>query len=236
MLRAIVIDDEEAGIEMLQMLAQRNAGLIRIVASTCKPEEGISLIEDYMPDVVFLDISMPAMSGFELLSKLSFRGFKLIFTTAHKNFALEAIKNKAYDYLLKPIDTNDFKKCVEELYKERYADAAIPKSNALVEVQVKDGIIYIRQKEISRLEASRSYTEFYLDGGQKHVASKSLREFELKLDPAIFYRCHKSHVINLHKVQKFINHEGFYVLMNDGSMVSVSRQNKDELLELLKAI
>jgi two-component system LytT family response regulator len=238
MLRAIVIDDETDGIEMVKMLSLRNSELIRVVAGTSRPEEGIQLIEDYKPDVVFLDISMPTMSGFDLLPKLKFRGFKLIFTTAHKEYALEAIKNKAFDYLLKPIDTDDFKKCVEDLYQEKYGAVDITKSQstALIEVQVKDGIIYIKQKDIIRLEASRSYTEFYMDNGQKYVASKSLREFELRLDPGVFYRCHKSHVINLHKVQKFINHEGFFALMSDGSMADVSRQNKDEFLELLKSI
>lgn len=238
MLRAIVIDDEDAGIEMVKMLAARNAGMIRVVASGSSPQEGILLIEDYKPDVVFLDISMPTMSGFEMLEKLSFRGFTLIFTTAHKEYALQAIKNKAYDYLLKPIDTNDFSKCVRDLYEERQAEAKAQKSPSapLIEVQVKDGIIYIRQNDIVRLEASRSYTEFYLDNGQRHVASKSLREFENKLDPALFYRCHKSHLINLHKVQKFINHNGFFALMTDGSMPDISRQNKEEFLELLKNI
>jgi two-component system LytT family response regulator len=101
---------------------------------------------------------------------------------------------------------------------------------------VQDGIIYIRQKEIIRLEASRSYTQFYMDDGQRHVASKSLVEFENKLDSHQFYRCHKSHMINLHKVQKFVNRNGFFALMIDGSLPDVSRGNKDELLELLKKI
>jgi two-component system LytT family response regulator len=236
MLRAIVIDDEESGIEMVKMLALRNAAFVRVVAYTSVPEEGITLIEDYKPDVVFLDISMPTMSGFELLARLTFRNFKLIFTTAHREYALAAIKQKAYDYLLKPIDTEDFKKCIEDLYSERQAakGAAKPNATAVIEVQVKDGIIYIKQKEIIRLEASRSYTEFYLDNGQRHVASKSLREFEAKLDADLFYRCHKSHIINLQKVQKFINHDGFFALMSDGSMPDISKNNKDEFLELLK--
>ena len=237
MLRAIVIDDEEAGIEMVRMLALRNAGLLRVVASGLTPEEGITLIEDYKPDVVFLDISMPTMSGFDMLEKLNYRGFRLIFTTAHEEFALQAIKNKAFDYLLKPIDTNDFTKCILELIEARQQAGEIIKApSALIDVQVKDGVIYIRQKDIVRLEASRSYTEFHLDNGIRHVASKSLREFESKLDPELFYRCHKSHIVNLHKVQKFINHNGFFAQMSDGSMPDVSRQNKDEFLELLKNI
>lgn len=221
---------------MLRMLALRNSNLIRIVAGTLKPEEGILLIEDYKPDLVFLDISMPTMNAFDLLSKLTFRDFKLIFTTAHKEFALQAIKHKAYDYLLKPVDTDDFRKCVEDIYRENQTLATMPKSNtaAVIELQVKDGIVYIKQQDIIHLEASGSYTEFHLDGGQKQVASKGIGEFEPKLDPRIFYRCHKSHIVNLQKVQKFINHDGFFALMPDGSKVDISKNNKDEFLRLLK--
>lgn len=237
MIRAIVIDDEAAGIEMIKILASRIPALIKIVASTLDPEKGITLIEDYAPDVVFLDISMPLLNGFDLLAKLSFRNFKLIFTTAHKEYAIDAFKVKAFDYLLKPIDSVDFAKCVEVLsYEENKKKISLKPQNlfALIEVQVKDGIIYILQKDIIRLEASRSYTEIYLDNKQRHVVSKSLRELEVKLDPALFYRCHKSHIINLQKVQKFVNHNGLFALMGDGSMPDISKNNKEELLELLK--
>lgn len=238
MLRAVIIDDEESGIGTLKVLASRNAELIKVVASTLNPEEGILLIEDYKPDIVFLDISMPAMSGFDLLARLKFRNFKLVFTTAHKEYAIEAIKNKAFDYLLKPISNEDYKKCLDEIYTELKKNPVKqkPESHPLIEVQVKDGIIYIRQIDIIRLEASRSYTVFYLDNGVKHVASRSLVDFENKLDAGLFYRCHKSHVVNLSKVRKFVNHQGFFALMTDGSMPDISRNNKDEFLERLKII
>jgi two-component system, LytTR family, response regulator len=238
MLRAVIIDDEQSGIDTLKILASRNEELIKVVASTLEPEVGIKLIEDYRPDVVFLDVSMPNMNGFELLAKLNFRNFKLIFTTAHKEYAIEAIKNKAFDYLLKPISDEDFKACLHELLTEKPTASELPKSGVqqLIELQVKDGIIYLKQKDIIRLEASRSYTEFYLDNGAKHVASKSLVEYESKLDMEIFYRCHKSHIINLHKVQKFINHDGFFALMSDGSLPDISKTQKESFLARLKKI
>jgi two-component system, LytTR family, response regulator len=238
MLRAIVIDDESAGIVTLKVLIARNQDLIRLIASTLDPETGITYIEDYKPDVVFLDISMPGMSGFALLSKLNYRDFKLVFTTAHKDYAIEAIKNGAFDYLLKPISDQDFKTCVDKIINERQQ---IPikqstTSTSVIEINVKDGIVYIRQKDIVRLEASRSYTEFYLDGGIRHVASKAIGEFETQLNHDLFYRCHKSHIINLQKVQKFVNQNGFFALMTDGSMPDVSQRNKDVFLEKLKSL
>ncbi len=235
-LRAIIIDDETAGIETLKILAKRNENIIRVVASSTNPEEGISLIEDYKPDVVFLDISMPSMSGFELLNKLEFKKFKLVFTTAHKEFAIDAIKSGATDYLLKPISNEDYKTCIERILKNLTKQIKNNHSDTypLIELMVKDGIQFIKQHSIVRLEACRSYTEFYLDNGQKQVASKSLIEFESKLDPHLFYRCHKSHIINLNKVQKFVNHDGYFAVMTDGSMVDISKNNKDIFLEKLK--
>jgi two-component system, LytTR family, response regulator len=238
MLRAIVIDDEQSGIDALKILISRNQEHIRLVASALLPEEGIKLIEDYLPDVVFLDISMPTMNGFELLTKLKHKNFKLIFTTAHREYAIEAIKNKASDYLLKPLDNEDFRKCISVLVNENSKKHvhSIPENYAMIDIHVKDGIIYLKQKDIIRLEASRSYTFFYLEGGVKHIASRSLNEFEEKLNPTIFYRCHKSHLINLSKVQKFVNHNGFFALMNDGSMPDISLSHKAVFLERLKVI
>jgi two-component system, LytTR family, response regulator len=236
MIRALIIDDEQAGINTLSLLMARYESLIRVVASTTNSAEGIELIEDYRPDVVFLDISMPNMSGFELLNRVSYKEFKLVFTTAHQEYAIQAIKSKAFDYLLKPIDPDDFKQCVENLAQLPASAHTKPASKKLVELQVRDGIIYIRQSEIIRLEASRSYTEFYLDGGIKHVASKNLKEYEAILDEKIFYRCHNSHIVNLLKVKKFVNHEGLFALMNDGSMADISKKQKDLFLERLKAL
>jgi two-component system, LytTR family, response regulator len=236
MLRAIVIDDEAAGIETVKILAARNAAQIRVVASALQPEEGIQLIEDYKPDILFLDISMPTMNGFELLNRLCYREFKLVFTTAHREYAIAAIKNKAFDYLLKPINADEFARCIDEISGKRLPVTVPAVPHRLIEVPVKDGIHFIQQKDIVRLEASRSYTIFYLDDGTKHLASKSLKDFEGRLNSGIFYRCHHSHIINLHKVQKFINHDGCFALMSDGAEVDISKKCRDEFLVLLKTL
>lgn len=235
MLRAIVIDDEQPGIETMRILAGRNPDKVRIVASTLDPGEGLTLIEDYRPDIVFLDISMPAMNGFELLNRLAWRGFKLVFTTAHREYAIEAIKNRAHDYLLKPVDDGEFKKCITDIYAGTItATASAAAAPALLEVPVKDGIEFLTQQHIIRLEASRSYTIFFMDEKIKHLASGSLKDFEQRLNSRLFYRCHHSHIINLQKVRKFINHNGLYALMGDGSRADISKKNRDAFLERLK--
>jgi two-component system, LytTR family, response regulator len=236
MLRAIIIDDEQSGIEMLKTLAGRTAGKMRIVASSQQAEEGIALIEDYRPDVVFLDISMPAMNGFELLSRLEYQDFKLVFSTAHRDYAIDAIRSRAFDYLLKPVDQNDFSKCVDNLLAESEKQQRPVKreKQVFVELVSRDGIHYLRPDDIIRLKASRSYTTVHLANGERHVASRPLKEFEEKLDPAQFFRCHHSHIVNLHRVRKFVNHQGYFALMDDGALVDVSKKSKDVFVERLK--
>jgi two-component system LytT family response regulator len=235
MLRAIIIDDEESGIETLTILLDR-IDRVRVVAKTTEAETGIALIEDYRPDIVFLDISMPFMSGFELIQKLKYRDFKLVFTTAHREYALEAIKNKAYDYLLKPIDIEDLKKCLNNIATDIEPERKTDAERELIEILVKDGIIYLKQKEIVRLEAAGSYTTFYLDNGTKHTASKNLKEYENLLSPSAFYRCHQSHIINLYKVAKFVSNDGFFAQMVNGNLVDISKKNKAVFIEKLKNI
>lgn len=235
MLRAIIIDDESSGINTLKLMIEKYTSAVKVVATTVDPQNGIQLINDYQPDIVFLDVSMPQMDGFELLQNISWKKFKLIFTTAHPEYALHAIKSKAYDYLLKPIDQDELISCIGNLTGHDTLEVQL-KTNQLIELNVKDGIIFIKPEQIIRLEASGSYTEFYLDGGTKHIASKTLKEYEPQLHPSLFYRCHISHIINLSKVEKLLTTDGLFAQMTDGSLPVVSRKNKDTLLEKLKNI
>lgn len=235
MLRSIIIDDEVSGINTLKMMIEKYTSALKVVAVSTEPKQGIKLINDYQPDVVFLDVSMPQMDGFELLQQVSWKNFQLVFTTAHPEYALDAIKSRAFDYLLKPIDQDELITCINNILQQNLPDASA-KTNQLIELNVKDGIIFIKPDQIIRLEASGSYTEFYLEGNVKHIASKTLKEYEPQLHPSVFYRCHVSHIINLKKVVKLITTDGLFVQMTDGSLPVVSRKNKEVLLEKLKGI
>jgi two-component system, LytTR family, response regulator len=238
MLRAIIIDDELIGVNTLKLLIEKHTEGIKIVASATDPEKGILLIDDYKPDVVFLDVSMPKMNGFELLEKIEHKDFHLVFTTAHREYAINAIKNGAMDYLLKPIDITELKSCVDKLVEEynRLPEAQKTVSSNIIELAVKDGIIFIKPQEVIRLEASGSYTVFYLENKVKHMASKNLKECEALINNPMFYRCHQSHVINLNKVIKMVSADGLFAQMSDGSMPEIGRKNKEMFLEKLKNI
>jgi len=238
MLRSVIIDDELNGINTLKVLIETHTRGVKVVAIATEPEKGIELIENYKPDIVFLDINMPRINGFELLDNLAFKNFKLVFTTAYEKYAIQAIKNKAFDYLLKPIHVEELKTCIDTIREslgENKADTKTTHGN-IIEISVKNGILFVKPQEIIRMEADRSYTVFFLDHGIKHVASKCLKEFEVLLDPDIFFRSHPSHIVNLNKVERIISEDGLFVQMKDGSKPELLKRNKQEFLERLKSI
>lgn len=233
MYKAIIIDDEPLGIETLCLLISKYTNGVKVLATTTDPHTGINLINTEKPDIVFLDISMPLINGFELIDKVNYKNFKLVFTTAHEGYALKAIKQKAFDYLLKPVSVDELKACINNLISERkiIVEQHFP---SVIELSVRDGIIFIRPQEIIRLEAAGSYTDFYLDNSVKYTASKNLKEYGEMLNPSIFYRCHASHIVNLKKVSRLVTSDGLFIQMADGSLPALSRKNKDEFVEKLK--
>jgi len=237
MLRTIIIDDELIGVNALKVLIEKHIKEVKVIATATEPEKGIEYIEDYRPDIVFLDISMPGMNGFELLDHLKYKDFKLVFTTAHEEYALKAIKNRAFDYLLKPIDLEELKRTVNIIAQNSVNENNTHKASLnLIEIPVKDGIVFIKSHDIIRIEAAGSYTVFYLENNVKHTVSKNLKECEPLLDLSFFYRCHASHIINLKKVVKMVNSNGLYAQMCDGSMPDISKKSREAFLEKLKTI
>ncbi len=236
MLRAIIIDDEPGGITALETMLTKYTTGLSIEAKTTQPVEGITLIDTLKPNIVFLDVNMPAMNGFDVLEKLHYKDFKLVFTTAYSEHAINAIKNKAFDYLLKPIGIDELKICVNNIVWEfsKSNNSPDPFQSHFLELPVKDGIIFIKPHDIIRLEASGSYTTFYLVNAVKHFVSKNLKQCEALLQWPYFFRCHQSHIINLERVEKMVIKDGLYILMSDGSLPELSRKSKDLFLEKLK--
>lgn len=246
MLTAIIIDDEQKGrIALKQKLADYCAN-VQLIGEAESGEEGIKLIEKHQPDIVFLDIEMPRMDGFEMLQKLTEKNFHIIFTTAYDHYAIKAIKYAAFDYLLKPID-------IEEL------QAAVLKVDAKQDSQVKTQIELLRQgmqqprrqlnklaiptlegllfydiSDIVHLEANSNYTNIYLLNKTKIIASKTLKEFEELLPEDIFFRTHHSYLINLNFIVRYIKGDGGQIELQNGSYVEVSRRKKEEFLKITR--
>ncbi|MBP7510326.1 MAG: response regulator transcription factor [Bacteroidia bacterium] len=248
-IKTVLVDDERNGREILLALLEKFCLNIEVIGTADSAELAINLIRETKPNLVFLDINMPGMSGFEMLEKLAPIGFEVIFVTAHDAYALKAFKFSAIDYVLKPIDLEDLQKAVEKVeeklnvkqdnsqgrYKELFHNIKnIQNPFDKLGLATRDGLIFVKISEIIRLESDVNYTWFFLQNGEKTLASKTLKEFEEMLEEYNFYRVHKSHLINLAHLQRYIKGEGGSVVMSDGSEVDVSRRNKEGLMKRLQ--
>jgi two-component system, LytTR family, response regulator len=244
MLRAVIIDDEKKGIRSLELLIKKYITDVKVVAVTTDPEQGVKLIENYRPEIVFLDIQMPNLNGFELLERLTYRDFNLIFTTAHEEFALKAIRNNALDYLLKPIDHEDIEKALERIkqrngknqwdnYKQLLDHVNTARTNKIC-LSVREKVEYVNISDIIRLESDSNYTYVWTEKTEKILVSKTIGDFEKELcsEPHHFMRVHQSHLINLRYVKKFIKDENCIVLLN-GDKTPLSKNKKEAFMKWL---
>jgi two-component system LytT family response regulator len=234
MITAILVDDEPKSIMNLEYLLREYCKEVSIINKASNALEAVKHITNDKPDVVFLDVQMPGYSGFDVLHQIKGLCTKIIFTTAHKQYAISAIRHGAFDYLLKPIDTEELIACVSRVNEQITEKSQASELTNIIELSVRSGIIFVRPEEIIHLEASGSYTTFYLENSVRHVVSKSLKEYEPLLSSNVFFRCHNSHIINLKKVLKFSNSNGYFAELSDGSSIEIARKNKDLFLEKLK--
>ncbi len=243
--KAIIIDDEAKGRLALKQKLTDYCPEIEVIAEADNGPEGIFLIEYHKPRVIFLDIEMPRMTGFDMLEEIKEKNFHVIFTTAYDQYAIKAIRFAAFDYLLKPVD-------IEEL------QAAVAKIKDVKDTQVKKQVETLRQNmqqpqmqlhklaipaleglffydinEVVHLEANSNYTNIYFSNKTKMVASKTLKEFEELLPEELFFRTHHSHIINLNYIKRYIKGDGGQIEMQNGNYVDVSRRKKDEFLRII---
>lgn len=249
-LRAVIIDDEIDGIKSLKLLIEKFVASVNVIAETTIPAEGIKFINNYRPDLVFLDINMPEMTGLELLEKLSFRDFKLIFTTAHEKYALQALKLGTTDYLLKPIDSDDLIEAVSRARSKMEQSNLLGIQNQLSQVIIeaeKKHKILISDKEITeycdpqdiiRLEARSNYTWVVFDGKKNMLVSKTLKDFEKQLDftNTPFMRVHQSHIVNIDHCLRYKREDGGLLELKDGASINVSAAKKEELLKKINLL
>jgi two-component system, LytTR family, response regulator len=248
MIKAVIIDDEKDSIDTLKWKLENYCPDVTVVASFDSPAEGVSYLKKTPPDLLFLDIEMPMLTGFDVLEEIGRDiSFDIIFTTAYDHFGIQAIKFSALDYLLKPVQNKDLKDAIEKHLKK--AQHKIPSeqidvllTNVRAEKKGKRGRIALASKEsiefvdphdIVVCEANSNYTNVYLSEGRKRVISKTLKEFEDMLTPFDFFRAHNSHLINLSRVREFIRGDGGYLVMENKMKIPVSKNKREELLSLL---
>lgn len=241
-LRTIIIDDEPDAVNFIHSIIKEYCPALEVVGTAHNSMDGIGIIQEKQPDLVLLDVEMPHGSGFDLLAQFPDKSFDVIFITAFNHYAIKAIKFSAVDYILKPININEFIVAIEKVADKR-ALHAFPNRNfeTLLEnlnstnpsklaIPTSDGMEYLNTKDIIRIEADRSYSWFHLTGKRKILVSKNLKEYQDLLNDRHFFRSHNSHLINLEHVKKYTRADGGAIEMIDGSQVPISRTKRDLFL------
>jgi len=245
LIRAVIIDDEQSNRENLTNILREYCPDVSILASAASASQGMDIIREHKPDLVFLDIEMPGGNGFKMLECLQNIDFEIIFVTAHDQYAINAIRFNALDYLLKPVDILALKTALEKfevkIGEKRENDRIrnflenhhLNQDKHRIALPTLDKVEFIAINKIIRCEGESNYTHFHLEGQQKILVSKTLKEFEELLEEYGFLRVHQSHLINTRKVQSIIKSDGGYIRMNDGSDVIVSRRKKESVYKKL---
>lgn len=245
MIKAVLIDDEPHALEMLEWQLKQYCPQVQIASLCHSADEGIEAIKKHSPDLVFLDIEMPGKNGFEVIRHFPDPSFDIIFATAYNQFALQAFKAAALDYLLKPVDAEDLKKAIdrfekkqlhknlrsqlEQLLKE-YKPAKAPVNK--IALPTSDGIVFADPAEITRAEASSNYAIIHFTNKTKLVMAKTLKEVEELLHQHHFIRIHQSHLVNIEQIARYTKADGGMIYMKDDTCLPVSRQRKDEVARL----
>lgn len=243
MITVVIVDDEVNAVKNLKWELEEFCKDVQVMDTFTSPHEAISAINYLKPDVVFLDIEMPEIDGFEVLDSLHYRDFYLIITSAHESYAIKAFRKSAVDYLLKPVDTDDLIATMERIrvrvlksmkqkqMLEVLDDLQDIKPGRLV-IPLSEKTIYLDTKDIIYCRSDGEVTEIHFSNGKKEELGKSMNEMEDLLGTA-FIRIHNSYIAKVKAVRKLINLDGPYVVMVDGTHIPVSQSKKNELLRML---
>lgn len=247
-LNTLIVDDETDAVNFIRSIILEYCPKLKVIGTANNVNEGIQMILEHQPELIFLDVEMPHGSGFDLLAQFPEKIFDVVFITAFNQYALKAIKFSAVDYILKPINIHEFIAAVDKVIEKRslfnhqpagYGELLENLKSALpakLAIPTSEGMEYLNTKEIIRIEADRSYSWFFLSDGKKYLVSRNLKEYQDLLSERNFFRPHNSHLINLEFVKKYVRQEGGYIEMTDGSQIPVSRIKRDLFLQQMSRL
>ena len=246
MLKTVIIDDDFVSRMVLREMLEKFLDTIEILGEAGTVADGVKLIEDFNPELVLLDISMPDGTGFDLLDKLKNINFKLIFITAYSEYAVKAFKYSAFDYIIKPLNVEELSRAILRIplikqvedkvmvksLKEKLlsSDEGASKTVALPEI---NGFAIVNVEDIIRCEGKRNYTRIIFKVASEKLVSRTLLEFEHLLTPLGFVRIHRSHLVNIQNVVRYLKSDGGMVELKSGELLKVSPKHKENLLNKL---
>jgi two-component system, LytTR family, response regulator len=246
MIKALIVDDEIHCLDTLAILLGDYCPGVQVMEQCNSAKMALAAIARYQPDLIFLDIEMPLMNGFEMLEEFEEIPFAVIFTTSYNQYAIKAIRFSALDFLLKPIDPKELVAAIYKIQTQKHRPSTAQynmlqeqihqRENSFTRIALPtfEGFELIPANQIIRCEADDNYTHLYLKNNTKIVASRTLKDIEeLLQDFPAFVRVHNSYLVNLNEVTRYVRGEGGYLIMSDGSTISVSRSRKELLLKKL---
>lgn len=247
MLRSILIDDEQPALDTLETLLKRHCPEVKVEATCLSAKEGMKAINANKPDIVFLDVIMPHMDGFEMLECLGTINFNVIFVSGHNEYAIKAFRHSAVDYLEKPVHKGHLKEAIGKILKQK--ERILPQEQFEVLRNIirhpndpyrkigffaGQGVEFVRLNDIIYCKADGNYTNVFLATRKRVFASESLKDIhEQKLKDPPFCRIHNSHLINVNHASEYVKGDGGYVIMDDGETLSVARSRKEQLLKMI---
>ncbi len=249
MYTTILIDDEVHCTESLALLLAKKHPEFKILGKFNESKAALDFLNENQVDIIFLDIEMPTMNGFELLSSVKSLNFDVVFVTAYDQYAIKAFTYSAISYLLKPVDQEDLEESIIRWKEKQNKSLALNQLHLMhdlltntnklktkVALPASDGLEFIEIKNIMRCESESNYTRLYCVDKTKHLICRTLKEVEKVLKESGFVRVHHSHLINPQYIKKFVRNDGGYIIMDDGEQISVSRTKKDRLFELFNHV
>ncbi|GAA5027774.1 DNA-binding response regulator [Marivirga lumbricoides] len=250
-MRIGIIDDEIHCIESLIMSLKKLDSSVQVVLKASRVDDALEMLRRVDIDLLFLDVEMPRLNGFELLDQLDEITFEVVFTTAYSQYALKAFKYQALDYLMKPVDEGDLKKLLNKLDVKKPDKDNTPENDitqfinllkkdkiisAKIAVPVSEGLEFIKVEDIIYAQSQNNYSMLYLADGEKLLFSKTLKDVENTLKNYYFIRIHQSYLINPNYMKKYLKNDGGSVLMDNGASLPISQSNKEKIVSLFEAI
>ena len=242
MIKAVIVDDEKKAIESLLWELNHCDHDIQVLESFDHPEQALEYLKSNTPDCLFLDIQMPTMDGFQFIRELENRNFPIVITTAYDEYAIEAIKNEAIDYLLKPVDSDDLNEAIKKIEKFNSKPTSIDefeklllnfkgkKSQEKITINADGKVIFMDIDDILFVQSDGNYSTLFLKNNQKRVITKKLKDIDALLPNYSFFRTHNSYIVNLNKIKEFLKTER-YLIMESNHKIPVARQRKSEFLD-----
>lgn len=234
-LKIAIIDDEKHAIEtLIYDLQENHSKEVETIFSATNPVEGLKKLHTEKPDLLFLDVDMPGISGLDLVELMQDLPTRVVFTTAHLEYAVKAVETMASGYLLKPVQADDLQRIIEKIRAEKQNNTISQTVSGKIPVPDTDGIELIPWDEIVYCKSDSNYCELNLTGDRKILASKTLKYFEANLPSHLFVRVHKSYLVNLQHIKKYLKRDGGELLMSNEKVIPISRNSRDEVLKRIQ--